>query len=630
MKKGIRIITLAAVLASAAASVSCQGTLDKGRTDAISSVNMWSTPSLCEAGINGLMYPFYYRWEDSGITTYFNKNGRMGLDRIGIEGCSFTTDYFANGSPLSYLANSSKNSNMILAEWEWRMLYTVIHACNEAMEGISTDVLDETLYNQYLCEARMLRAYCYSRLAMLFGEVPLYLEAINNEECTLGQSSWEDVWGAVIDDCTMCIENEFFQANNLSGQRMCKPSKGMAYALRGMARMWLASDLGPVVDTRTAPLGESRINELYTLAAEDFEAVKSCGFGLWEGEWEELFTTKNEHNREMIFPLEFSTAVVGFTSYWQMVIGTRSQLYGWNNIKPSVDFVDSYQNADGTPFSWTQVFPEWENTDPAQREVWFLRDSLNSNSKYSKLRSAAVERIGNAFYNANYINLGNEARLHKAYDGRDPRLAKTVIVPYRQYRFYTPSMEGSPRHLQQRWPVYKNEPTVENSDLWPDVTSSMYYYYYKYLITDGSEDDREYGGTDWPIIRFTQIQLQHAEALAHLGRLTEAKALVDEIRARGGMPPVTASTVQDMLEAIRYESRVELCQEGVNYFEEIRWGTYQQSKFQGKYVHCGMNLWSRRGYEYDWYYVEEMWPWSAPLAEIQMNSNLRKRQGWVY
>ncbi len=143
-------------------------------------------------------------------------------------------------------------------------------------------------------------------------------------------------------------------------------------------------------------------------------------------------------------------------------------------------------------------------------------------------------------------------------------------------------------------------------------------------------DDREYGGTDWPIIRFTQIQLQRAEALAHLGKLPEAKALVDEIRSRAGMPPVTATTVKDMLEAIRYESRVELCQEGVNYFEEIRWGTYQQSKFQGKYVHCGMNLWSKRGYEYDWYYVEEMWPWSAPLAEIQRNQNLKKRQGWVY
>ena len=358
--------------------------------------------------------------------------------------------------------------------------------------------------------------------------------------------------------------------------------------------------------------------------------METCGFGLWDGAWEDLFKPENEHNKEMIFPLEFSTAVSGYTSYWQMVIGTRSHLYGWNNIKPSVDFVDSYQNADGTPFSWTQVFPAWEDTDPALREVWFLRDSLNTNSKYSKLRSAAVERIGSTFYNANYKNFGNEERLRKAYDNRDPRLGKTVVTPYKKYPFYNVVMGDNPKNLQLRWPYYKNEPTVENSDLWPDVTTSMYYFYHKYLVTDGSVDDREYDGTDWPIIRFTQIQLQHAEALARLGRLPEAKSLVDEIRSRAGMPPVTATTVKDMLAAIRYESRVELCQEGVNYFEEIRWGTYQESKFQGKYVHCGMNLWSQRGFEYDWYYVEEMWPWSAPLVEIQMNSNLKKREGWVY
>ena len=256
-----RIIIL---FASVTIVCSCQGILDKSRTDAISSGAMWTTADLSEAGINGLMYPFYYRWES--VTTYLSKNGKMGLDRIGIEGCSFTSDYFANGSPLSYLSNSSKNSNMTIAEWEWRMLYTTIHACNTAMEGIKEEVLGEARYNQYLCEARMIRAYCYSRLNMLFGGVPLYLEPVNNEECNRGQSSWEEVWQAVIGDCTLCIDNSFFQKNNLSGERMCKPSKGMAYALRGMARMWLAADLGPVIETNKAGLSESEINNLYTLA----------------------------------------------------------------------------------------------------------------------------------------------------------------------------------------------------------------------------------------------------------------------------------------------------------------------------------------------------------------------------
>ena len=38
-----------------------------------------------------------------------------------------------------------------------------------------------------------------------------------------------------------------------------------------------------------------------------------------------------------------------------------------------------------------------------------------------------------------------------------------------------------------------------------------------------------------------------------------------------------------MRERIRYERRVELCLESINYFDEIRWGTYKETKFQGNY-----------------------------------------------
>ena len=89
---------------------------------------------------------------------------------------------------------------------------------------------------------------------------------------------------------------------------------------------------------------------------------------------------------------------------------------------------------------------------------------------------------------------------------------------------------------------------------------------------------------------------------------------------------------QDLLEAIRYERRVELCVEAVNYFDEIRWGTYKQTKFQGKTEYGGQSWWGcpmtqNMGI---WYYDECMWPWSAPLAEIQRNHNLTRRPGWSY
>lgn len=34
--------------------------------------------------------------------------------------------------------------------------------------------------------------------------------------------------------------------------------------------------------------------------------------------------------------------------------------------------------------------------------------------------------------------------------------------------------------------------------------------------------------------------------------------------------------------------------------------------------------------EYNWYYTDYMWPWTAPIVETQKNPNLTKRSGWAY
>ena len=91
--------------------------------------------------------------------------------------------------------------------------------------------------------------------------------------------------------------------------------------------------------------------------------------------------------------------------------------------------------------------------------------------------------------------------------------------------------------------------------------------YRKYVEFDeGSIIYSDRGKTDWPLIRYTQIHLMMAEALAHLNRLDESISLVNEIRQRAHMPnlikdgsgPNNVTSKEDMLERIRYESRVEL------------------------------------------------------------------------
>jgi hypothetical protein len=130
--------------------------------------------------------------------------------------------------------------------------------------------------------------------------------------------------------------------------------------------------------------------------------------------------------------------------------------------------------------------------------------------------------------------------------------------------------------------------------------------------------------------------LLYAETLNETGDLDGAITAINRIRTRAHMPPLNSGSIatavsskEEMRERIRYESRVELCVEGVNYFEEVRWGTYKESKFQGDNVNGFKNWWGDivNG---KWYYQEYMYPWPMPTTETQMNPNLSQTPGWSY
>ena len=68
----------------------------------------------------------------------------------------------------------------------------------------------------------------------------------------------------------------------------------------------------------------------------------------------------------------------------------------------------------------------------------------------------------------------------------------------------------------------------------------------------------------------------------------------------------------------------------VNFFDEVRWGTYKETKFQGQDVHGGQSWWGDNTVEYAWYWDDCIWPWSVPQGEYQRNASLTTRPGWVY
>jgi starch-binding outer membrane protein, SusD/RagB family len=90
------------------------------------------------------------------------------------------------------------------------------------------------------------------------------------------------------------------------------------------------------------------------------------------------------------------------------------------------------------------------------------------------------------------------------------------------------------------------------------------------------------GGQDFYVIRYADVLLMRAEALAELGQLEEAYSLVNRIRARVEMPTIedvegTGLSQAEIIDIVRHERRVELAFEGLRFFDVKRWGIIQQA-----------------------------------------------------
>ncbi len=636
MKKIIFILSLAAL-----SFISCVDMLDTAPSNQIASGNMWTTEQLADKGMAGLYRAFYPTWgKDEDKQPQFDKQ-KNGLDRWSIESLSFTTDHYQGYHAQRLLTFDPKTAGITHLKIEWKFGYTLIHQANDAIANLHKAGLAVDKFERYQCEARFIRAFAYHRLNMLYQGVPVYLEPVSNDECTRTQSSADEVWDVVLDDLKYCIDNQYFPNHNINVEsNFGRPSKGAAYALRGMVYMWKA---------RLDP-------SYYALAAADFEQVGECGYGLWNGRYIDFFKPENEKSREMIFAIQHDE-LIGYTDIGpQIMIGAWDTYGGWGQIKPSADFVDSYKMADGSDFEWSKVpgLEDWDKLTVAQREVFFLRDGLQSDTHHSKIttsdwiaaKAASIERVGMDIFNKYYIDNGNEDRIVKAYENRDPRLQQTVLPPYHPIDCYVPGVAGFPDGVADK---EIREPFIRVDDVGGDIRFNDQlecrgtYMYKKFVEFDKDRlDGRNYVFNDWPLIRYTDVLLQWAEALAQTGKIDKAIEKVNMVRTRAGMPPLTeggaapngVNSLEEMMERIRYESRVELCAEGVNFFHEIRWGTWFESKFQGKEVYGHAAWWGRDDKNNVggdiWYYDECLWPWTAPISEVQKNPNLTRRPGWVY
>jgi starch-binding outer membrane protein, SusD/RagB family len=111
--------------------------------------------------------------------------------------------------------------------------------------------------------------------------------------------------------------------------------------------------------------------------------------------------------------------------------------------------------------------------------------------------------------------------------------------------------------------------------------SSTRYSPRKYLQPDSTATQKADGDINYTAIRYAEVLLWEAEALAELGRVTEGVVPLETVRARARaqattpattLPRITTTDKNTLIEAVRHERQVELGFEIHRYFDLVRWG----------------------------------------------------------
>ena len=379
---------------------------------------------------------------------------------------------------------------------------------------------DANVRAEYDGVARFFRAYFYFEKVKRFGEVPWFDTPLTSTDDRLYQGRTDR--NTLLDNMLADID---YAAQHL-------PSATNAYKITKWTALAMKSRMALFEGTFRkyhGIAGYERYLQLAADAAKDF--MDNSPYTIYkEGNtpYMNLFASKNAIKSEVIMALNYN---IGLN-----IVHDLNRFFTSDGAKPGLNkkIVDSYLMYDGTRF-----------TDKADYQTMGFYDEMQ---------------------------------------GRDPRLAQTIVTP-----------------------GYKR---IGGTDvLSPSFSAATTGYQIIKGVTTPADDAWHKSQNDFPLFRAAEVYLNYAEAKAELGTLTQADldASILKIRQRVGMPgidmaaanatpdpylsneetgyPNVTGANKGVILEIRRERTIELFCEGFRYYDLIRWkaGKVFEKQFKGMY-----------------------------------------------
>ncbi len=582
MKKICNLTRIALVALISTGIAGCES-LDYAPGDQMSGQTFWQTEDHARQAAVGLYAAMREQW-------------CFGLE-FTFDMCSDLADGTTPWADISRGNTFASNSSGVQNHWQY--LYELVHRSNTVIRNVAGMPISSETIDRVTGEAKFLRAMAYFRMLNCWGGVPYYDETcdINKEFSKLNapRCTADELRAHIIDDLTDAIDKLPVSWDSAD---LGRATKGAAYALRGKVYLF---------------------NRQWSRAIDDFEEIvynKTHNYGYeLHGDYDGLFRLYNgNHSPEMIFSIQ---SIDGNTAGYALNIvgyfGNKStmRLIASNNIVPSTTLVDMYENLDGSPFDWDDIFPGFNNGDSQLRR---------------KYMSVAIDQGSTMITD---LLECDTTKVMDAYRLRDPRLCLNVITPYSHYLGTDAGSNPMDKQFVLADPTRGGAPMeamafIRNSEGWNS-------YFWRKWIPTGNLDGYwgEYNRTpyEFPLIRLGDVILMLAEAYNESDMTSKAVDEVNKIRGRAGMPLLDSGALwlasggkQEMAERIRRERAFELAGEGQRYWDLRRWGLLEQS------VSNATDIFGDLMYTRSYQPRHELWP--IPLVEMERNTNLTQNPGW--
>ena len=459
---------------------SCHDLLEKDPTDSYSETVAWSSESSLDMYVTYLYKPL---------------NGLSNFSSLSLTDGYTDLVKYGNGVPQTWSAhnkillqqNTITSDNNPMSSWG---LYTDIFRENVFLRdaGIYGSKFNEDFLNTRIAEIRFIRAVNYARMIRIFGGVILRDETngVDSEgEKAKARATEAESWDFVLKDLEFAAKHLPKEWDSKWDGRL---TKGAAYAY--MCRTALFAKRWDIAITAADEI--KKLNK-YDLMDEYKDVFKVAG------------------NKEIIFSIAYK--IPDMPHYFDRYFAPDGK-QGIRRAVPTSELVDSYDMADGTPFSWSGSMAK----DP--------------------------------------------------YVGREPRFYASIIyngATWKEKTIYTyvDAENGFAAYRDNMNPGEKQTVTG--------------YFIRKYLQENNADFDDKGSDQFWIEMRYAEVLLNLAEALAeqdYSKNQDDALEALNEVRERVNLPKRTTEEAPDkdsFMKLLRKERICELAFEGFRYWDLRRW-----------------------------------------------------------